>query len=100
MAAIYGDDIIAEDEPEKKNRLDEVLKRLVAVEVLDRIGTGAVEHGQYFEEAHRLHRNNRAFSGWKTRNTLLRSSEIVPRVLHTARISGEVSPNRQTSWRR
>ena len=29
MAAIHGDDIIAEREPEKLNRLDEVLKRLV-----------------------------------------------------------------------
>ena len=50
-AAIHGDDIIAEGELEKLNRLDEVLKRLVVVRVLHRIGPGAVEH-----EAHREHR--------------------------------------------
>ena len=44
LAAIHGDDIIAEGEPEKWNRLDEVLKRMVVVKVLDRIGPGAVEH--------------------------------------------------------
>ena len=49
MAAIHGDDIIAEGEPEKLNRLDEVLKRLVGVKVLDRIGPGAVEHGRYLK---------------------------------------------------
>ena len=47
MAAIHGDDIIAEGEPEELNRLVEVLKRLVVVKVLDRIGPGAEEHGQY-----------------------------------------------------
>ena len=31
MAAIHGDDIIAEGEPEELNRLDEVMKRLVVV---------------------------------------------------------------------
>ena len=31
MAAIHGDDIIAEEEPEKLDRLDEILKQLVAV---------------------------------------------------------------------
>ena len=36
MAAIHGDDIIAEGEPEKFDRLDEVLRRLVVVKVLDR----------------------------------------------------------------
>ena len=49
MAAIHGDDIIAEEEPEKLNRLGEVLKQLVVVKVLDRIGPGAVEHGQYLK---------------------------------------------------
>ena len=49
MAAIHGDDIIAEGEPEKLDRLDEVLKRLVVVKVLDRIGPGAAEHGQYLK---------------------------------------------------
>ena len=49
MAAVHCDDIIAESEPEKLNRLEEVLKRLVVVEVLDRIGP-------VLEEAHRLHR--------------------------------------------
>ena len=48
MAAIHGDDIIAEGEPEKLNRLDEVLKQLVVVKVLDRIGP-AVEHGRYLK---------------------------------------------------
>ena len=49
MAAIHGDDIIAEGEPEKLNRLDEVLKQLVVVKVLDKIGPGAVRHGQYLK---------------------------------------------------
>ena len=49
MAAIHGDDIIAEGEPEKLDRLDGVLKRLVVVKVLDRIGPGAGEHGQYLK---------------------------------------------------
>ena len=46
MAAIHGDDIIAEEEPEKLDRLDEVLKRLVMVKVLDRVRPRAAEHGQ------------------------------------------------------
>ena len=49
MAAIHGDDIIAEGEREKLDCLDEVLKRLVVVKVLDRIGPGAAEHGQYLK---------------------------------------------------
>ena len=49
MAAIHGDDIIAEGEPEELDRLDEVLKRLVVVKVLDRIGPGVVEHGKYLK---------------------------------------------------
>ena len=35
MAAIHGDDIIAEGEPKDLDRLDEVLKKLVVVKVLD-----------------------------------------------------------------
>ena len=49
MAAISGDDIIAEGEPEKLSRLDEVVEQLVGVKVLDRIGPGAVEHGRYLK---------------------------------------------------
>ena len=49
MAAIHGDDIIAEGEPETLNHLDEVLEQLVVVKVLDRIGPGAVEHGPYLK---------------------------------------------------
>ena len=49
MAAIHGDDIIAEGEPEYLNHLDEVLKQLIVVKVLDRIGRGAVEHGRYLK---------------------------------------------------
>ena len=52
MAAIHGDDIIAEGEPEKLNRLDEVPKQLVVVKVPDRIGPGATVP----EERHRVHR--------------------------------------------
>ena len=48
LAAIHGDDI-AEGVPEKLNRVDEVLKQLVVVKVLDRIGSGAVEHGRYLK---------------------------------------------------
>ena len=46
MAATHGDDIIAEGEPEELDRLDEVSKRLVVVEVPDRIRPGAEVHGQ------------------------------------------------------
>ena len=49
MAAIHGDDIIAEGEAEYLNHLDEVLKQLIVVKVLDRIGPGAVEHGRYLK---------------------------------------------------
>ena len=48
-AAIHGDDIIAEGEPDKLDRLDEVLKQLVVFKVLDRIGPIAIEHGQYLK---------------------------------------------------
>ena len=50
MAAIHGDDIFAEGEPEKLNRLDGVLKRLVDVKVLDRTGQGAMEQCQYLKK--------------------------------------------------
>ena len=49
MAAIHGDDIIAEGEPKDLDRLDEVLKKLVVVEVLDRVGPGVAELGQYLK---------------------------------------------------
>ena len=49
MAAIHFDDIIAEREPEKLDRLDEILKQLVVVKVLERIGPWAVEHGSYLK---------------------------------------------------
>ena len=58
MAAI-GDDIIAEGEPEKLDRLDEVLKQLVVVKVLDRVGPRAAEHGQYLKrQTHRAHQRS------------------------------------------
>ena len=47
MATIHGDGFLAEGEPEKLNRWDEVLKRLVVVRVLGRIGPGATEHRRY-----------------------------------------------------
>ena len=43
---LHGDDIIAEGEPEKLNRLDEVLEQLVVVKELDRVGPRAAEHGR------------------------------------------------------
>ena len=43
MAAIDGDDIIAEGEPEKLDRLDEILRQLVVVTVLDRVRPRAAE---------------------------------------------------------
>ena len=49
MAAIHGDDIIVEGEPKDLDRLDEVLKKLVVVKVLDRVGPGAAELGQYLK---------------------------------------------------
>ena len=64
-AAIHGDDIIAEGEPEELDRLDEVLQRLVVVKVLDRVGPGTSRV--------------RASNAWKIRSTLLRSSRTVPK---------------------
>ena len=49
MAASHDDDIIAEGEPQELDRLDEVSKRLVVVEVPDRIRPGAEVHGQYLK---------------------------------------------------
>ena len=49
MAAIHGDDIIAEGGPKYLDRLDELLKKLVVVKVLDRVGSGAAELGQYLK---------------------------------------------------
>ena len=60
MAAIHSDDIIAEGEPEKLDRLDEVLKQLVVVKVLDRVGPGATEHGQYLKR-HIVYINGQGF---------------------------------------
>ena len=62
MAAIHGDDIIAEGEPEKLDRLDEVLKQLVVVKVLDRVGPRAAEHGQYLKR-HIVYISGQGF-GW------------------------------------
>ena len=42
-----GNDILAEKETEKLNRLEEAPKQSVMVKVLDRTGPGAVEHGHY-----------------------------------------------------
>ena len=60
MAAIHGDDIIAEGEPKKLDRLDEVLKQLVVVKVLDRVGPRAAEHGQYLKR-HIVYINGQGF---------------------------------------
>ena len=60
MAAIHGDDIIAEGEPEKLDRLDEVLKQLVVVKVLYRVGPRAAEHGQYLKR-HIVYINGQGF---------------------------------------
>ena len=49
MAAIHGDNIIAEGEPKDLDRLEKVLKKLVVVKVLDRVGPGAAELGQYLK---------------------------------------------------
>ena len=59
-AAIHGDDIIAEGEPGRLDRLDEVLKRLVVVKVLDRVGPRAAEHGQYLKR-HIMYINGHGF---------------------------------------
>ena len=74
-------------EPEDLNGLDEVLKRLVMVKVLDTIGPGAVEHGQHLKR-HIVYIEGQASNGWKTRNTLLRSSETVPRLVQSRRALG------------
>ena len=58
MAAIHGDDIVAEGEPEKLDRLDEVLKQLVMVKVLDRVGPRAPETWTVPEQTHRSHQRS------------------------------------------
>ena len=60
MVASHGDDIIAEGEPEKLDRLDEVLKQLVVVEVLDRVGPRAAGHGRYLKR-HIVYINGQGF---------------------------------------
>ena len=60
MAAIHGGDIIADGEPEKLDRLDEALKQLVVVKLLDRVGLGAAEHGQYLKR-HIVYINGQGF---------------------------------------
>ena len=49
-----------EGEPEKLDRLDEVLKQLVVVKVLDRVGPRAAEHGQYLKR-HIVYINDQGF---------------------------------------
>ena len=49
MAAIHGDDITAEEELEKLDRLDEVLKQFVVVKEIDKVGPRTAEHGQYLK---------------------------------------------------
>ena len=60
MAAIHSDDIIAEGEPKKLDRLDEVLEQLVVVTVLGRDGPRAAEHGQYLKR-HIVYINGQGF---------------------------------------
>ena len=60
MAAIHGDDIIAEGAPEKLDRVDEVLRQLVVGKVLDRVGPRAAEHGQYLKR-HIVYINGQGF---------------------------------------
>ena len=64
--AIHGDDIIAEREPKGLDRLDEVLKKLVVVKVLDRLGPGAAALGQYLKK-HVGTLSDRDSSEWKIR---------------------------------
>ena len=64
MAAIHRDDIIAEGEPDTLNYLDEVLKRLVVVKVLYRIGRGAEEHGRYLKK-HNVYIEGKGFEWLK-----------------------------------
>ena len=77
MAAIHGDGIIAEGEPEKLDRLDEVLKQLVVVKVLDRVGPRAAEHGQYLKR-HIVYINGQGFE-WLEDPKHLAASETVLR---------------------
>ena len=59
-AAIHGDDIIAEGQPDRLDRLDEVLKRVVVAKVLDRVGPRAAEHGRYLKR-HIVYINGQGF---------------------------------------
>ena len=62
----HGEDIVAEGEPEELNRLDEVMKRLVVVKVLDRSGPGGEEHGKYLKR-HIVHIEGQGFEWLENR---------------------------------
>ena len=105
MAAIHGDDIIAEGETEKLDRLDEVLKQLVVVKVLDRVGPRAVEHGQY-PKRHIVYINGQGFE-WledpKHLAAIIRNRSKVgakPQSSPSSRTWGKAIQKRWTSWER
>ena len=105
MAAIHRDDIIAEGEPEKLDRLDEVLLRLVVVKVLDRVGPTASAHGQYLK-SHIVYINGQGFEWLEDRKHLaaiIRNRSKVgakPQLSWVAGTSGEAIQKRWTSWKR
>ena len=105
MAAIHGDDIIAEGEPKDLDRLDEVLKKLVLVKVLDRVGPRATEHGQYLKR-HIAYMNGQGFE-WledpKHLAAIIRNRSKVgvkPQSSPGARTSGKAIQKRWTSLKR
>ena len=60
-------------------RLDEVLKRLVVVKVLDRVGPGTVEHGQYLKR-HIVYIEGQGFEWLEDPKHLAAISEIVSKI--------------------
>ena len=103
MAAIHVGDIIAEGEPEKLHRLDEVLGRLVVVKVLDRVGPRVGEHGQYLKR-HIVYINGQGFE-WledpKHLAAIIRNrSKVGANSPGRAMTSGKAIQKRWTSWKR
>ena len=76
MAASHGDNIIAEGEPEELDRFDAVPKRLVVVKGLDSVDGSGISCTS----------RATAWSGWKIRSVVVRSSRTVPRLERSRKV--------------
>ena len=84
--------LLPEDEPIAMDRLDEVLKKLVVVKVLDRVGPGAAELGQYLKR-HIACIVGQGFE-W------LEDPKHIAAIIRKARTSGKPIQKHWTNWKR